>query len=239
MKEVELSVIIPAYNETARLGTTLHKVTQFLKQRNLNAEIILVDDGSSDGTADTARPILSKFPGEIIRFSRNQGKGAAVKAGMLKGRGRYLLFTDADLSTPIEEVERMIGYLRAEYDMVLGSRALDRSKVEIRQNFLREAMGKIYNRIAQFLIFKAVKDSQCGFKCFTRKAAKDLFSRQQIKGFSFDAEIVYLAQKGGYRILELPVFWRNSTQSKVSILWDPILMFIDLLRIRWLHRKDD
>ncbi|MBI3316939.1 MAG: glycosyltransferase family 2 protein [Candidatus Omnitrophica bacterium] len=238
MKELELSVIVPAYNEALRLENSLLKMINFFKQRRMDAEIIVVDDGSRDQTAEVARKCLGSFPGEIIRHPRNQGKGAAVKTGMLRGRARYLLFSDADLSTPIEEVDRMIGYMRSGYEVVLGSRALDRSKVEIRQNILRETMGRIYNRIAQFLVFNSIKDSQCGFKCFSRRAAQDLFRAQKIMGFSFDAEIVYLTQKKGYRLLEMPVVWRNSPQSTLSIVWDPLWMFLDLLRIRWLHRND-
>ncbi len=233
---LNLSVIIPAYNEALRLPASLRQIVSFLRQQKFSSEVIVVDDGSQDQTCELAASALEGFPHRILKNPGNRGKGYSVRSGMLAADGEYLLFSDADLSTPIEEVLPFLGHLQAGYDVVLGSRALDRSAVEVRQNFLRELMGKTFNRIAQLLTFKGIKDSQCGFKAFRREAGKDLFSRQKLEGFGFDVEIVYLAQRLGYKILEAPVIWRNSTQSKVRIFSDSLNMFLDLLRIRWSHR---
>ena len=175
------------------------------------------------------------FPHKILTTPRNRGKGYAVRQGMLAATGQYILFTDADLSTPITEVSRFLDYLRIDCDVAIGSRALPDSQIEIHQGFLRETMGKVFNLIAQRWAFKGVRDSQCGFKCFRREAAHKLFGEQKLDGFSFDVEIVYLAQKRGYRVLELPVIWRNSAQSRVQVLSDPLRMFRDVLKIRRLH----
>ncbi len=235
---VFLSVVIPAYNEQERIGRTLEAMIAFLKRQPYRSEILVVDDGSTDATLETASGKLQDFPHRIFKNSTNQGKGAAVKKGMLAAAGEYVLFSDADMSTPIEEVRRFIELLEKEnYDCVIGSRALPQSQVEIRQGLLRENIGRIFNFFARGLSFQGISDSQCGFKCFKRDTARDLFSRQRLKGFSFDAEILYLAQRRGYRILEAPVIWRNSAQSRVRILSDPFNMFLDLLRIRWLHRS--
>jgi dolichyl-phosphate beta-glucosyltransferase len=230
-----LSVVIPAYNEEERLPNSLQIVSDFLKNQPYPSEIILSDDGSQDRTVAVAREILKEFPHQILLTPQNRGKGHAVRQGMLAATGEYILFTDADLSTPIEDVVRFLYRLEKDQDVVIGSRALPDSRVEIHQNFLREAMGKVFNRIAQSWAFKGIHDSQCGFKCFRREAAQKLFGMQKLDGFSFDVEIVYLAQKLGLRLLELPVTWRNSAQSRVRVLWDPLKMLWDVLRIRKLH----
>lgn len=230
-----LSVIIPCFNEEARLGRTLEQIVAYLGAQKHSSEIIVVDDGSQDRTVAVAREKLLGVSSEILEMGRNQGKGEAVKRGMLTARGQYLLFTDADLSTPIEEVEHLMGRLKDGFDIAIGSRGLPGSRVEIRQNLIREAMGRTFNRIARFLSFRQIRDSQCGFKCFKSAAAKELFRAQRIKGFSFDAEILYLAQKKGYRIAEVPVVWRNSRHSRVDMVRDSLRMLADLVKIRWFH----
>ena len=235
MSEPYLSVIIPSFNEEGRLGPSLDKILGFLRKKNYPWEILVVDDGSRDGTARIARERLAPFSHPILSLGRNYGKGRAVKQGILGARGKFLLFTDADLSTPIEEVDRMIAYLEDGYDLAIGSRALPESQVEVHQNFIRESMGKVFNRIARLFAFKGIRDSQCGFKCFKKAVGQKLFSTQKIKGFSFDAEIIYLAQKWGYRIAEVPVVWRNSPYSRVHLLKDSLGMLVDLLGLRWLH----
>jgi dolichyl-phosphate beta-glucosyltransferase len=232
---VHLSVVIPAFNEEKRLPQTLAAVMVFLKRQPYTSEIIVSDDGSQDRTVQIAGEFLRDFPHQILVTPQNRGKGHAVRRGMLAATGDYVLFTDADLSTPIEEAERFLEHLEKDQDVVIGSRALPGSQVEIRQNFLRETMGKVFNFLAQAWTFKGVHDSQCGFKGFRREAAQKLFRLQKLDGFSFDVEIVYLAQKSGLRLLELPVIWRNSTQSRVRIFRDPLKMFWDILRIRRLH----
>jgi dolichyl-phosphate beta-glucosyltransferase len=234
---VYLSVVIPAYNEEKRLPQSLAAVMDFLRKQPYASEVIVSDDGSQDRTVALAREWLKDFPHQVLTTPQNRGKGHAVRQGMLAATGDYVLFTDADLSTPIEEVAKFLARLEKDQDVVIGSRALPASQVEIHQNFLREAMGKVFNFIAQVWAFKGIHDSQCGFKCFRREAARKLFSLQKLDGFSFDVEIVYLTQKLGLRLLELPVIWRNSVQSRVQVLRDPLMMFWDVLRIRSLHAR--
>ncbi len=233
---IELTVVIPTYNEEKRIGGTLDSVVAFLRAQKYVSEIIIADDGSHDDTYRVIEKHLGNFPYQIVRNTVNHGKGFVVRQGMLLARGKYILFTDADLSTPITEVSRFLEYLREGYDVVIGSRALDDSRVEIHQKPLREFMGKAFNRLACLLVFRGIRDSQCGFKCFRHDAAKEIFSKQRLNGFSFDAEIIFLAQKEGFRIKEEPVIWRNSFQSRVRLVTDPVRMFWDLLKIRWMHR---
>lgn len=230
-----LSVVIPVFNEEKRLPQTLDTILTFLKQQPYESEIIISDDGSKDQSVAIAQEKLKHFNHQILITSQNRGKGHAVRQGMLVAAGRFVLFTDADLSTPISEVDRFLTLLQQNYDVVIGSRAMPDSRVELHQNFLRELMGKTFNLIARALAFKGIHDSQCGFKCFRGDVARKLFSEQKLDGFSFDVEIIYLSQKRGCRLLELPVIWRNSAQSRVRVLRDPFLMFWDVLKIRRLH----
>jgi len=235
---VYLSIVIPAYNESARMGATLKAIRAYLKAQSYSAEIIIENDGSKDETSQVAQDGLRGMEHALYDHPENQGKGAVVKHGILKARGQYILFTDADLSTPIEEIGGFLQLLQSGYDVVIGSRALETSRVEVRQNIIRQSMGKIFNRLARFLSFKDIHDSQCGFKCFRREAARDLFSRQVLMDFSFDAEIIYLAQLLDYKVIEAPVNWKNSPNSRVSILKDSASMFLNLLRIKKLHRNE-
>ncbi len=237
MPELDLSVVIPAYNEEKRIEKTLREIIHFLSHQNLQYEIIVSDDGSSDKTVEAARHCLQDVEHKIIETKPNRGKGHAVRAGMLAGRGNYILFSDADLSTPIEELPAFLELLKKDQDIVIGSRALDRSKIEVRQEFFREWMGKVFNRLARFLTFKGIEDSQCGFKCFRREAAHKLFAMQKLDGFSFDVEVIYLAQKCGYKVFEKSVVWRHSPQTRVRLLLDPMLMFLDILKIRLMHLR--
>ncbi|MSR76848.1 MAG: glycosyltransferase family 2 protein [Candidatus Omnitrophica bacterium] len=236
--EIHLSIIVPFYNEENRLRLSLPLILAFIRQQPFVTELILSNDGSTDHSMAVVSEILKNESYRVLSEPVNQGKGNAVKRGMLAAQGRYVLFSDADLSTPLEEILRFIPYFDKGYDIVIGSRSLASSKVEVHQNALRELMGRVFNLSAQCLTFKNIRDSQCGFKCFTQSAARALFSLQQIPGFAFDAEILYLAQKMGYRIQEEPVLWRNETQSRVKLFSDPIKMFWDLLRIRWIHRRN-
>ncbi|OGW79430.1 MAG: hypothetical protein A3G33_03325 [Omnitrophica bacterium RIFCSPLOWO2_12_FULL_44_17] len=237
---MKLSIVIPCYNEEQRIGKSLETIHSFVRNINIEHEIIVVDDGSSDRTCEV---VLNCCGGEnethrLLRNEKNRGKGYSVRRGVLEATGDYILFSDADLSTPIEEALRLIAKLEDGFDVAIGSRALPNSKVEIRQNFFRELMGKIFNKIARLLTFKGIKDSQCGFKCFKREAAKKIFSLQKLDGFSFDVEVIYLAQKIGFKVAEIPVIWRNSTASKVNVVADPIKMFFDLIKIRVMHIND-
>lgn len=236
MADIHLSVVIPVFNEENRIGPTLDALVAFLRGQPYSFEIVVVDDGSSDRSVQVAREKLRGQRHRLLESQRNFGKGHAVRRGMLAAEGRFVLFTDADLSTPIEEVNGFLRALQSDFDLVIGSRDVPESRVEVHQSFLREGMGKVFNRLARLFSFGGIHDSQCGFKCFRREAARDLFARQKLHGFAFDAEILYLAQKKGCRILEAPVTWRNSPQSRVSILLDPLRMLWDLVRIRWIHR---
>jgi dolichyl-phosphate beta-glucosyltransferase len=235
---MKLSIVIPAYNEEKRIGSTLRAVREFAAARGLDCEIIVVDDGSTDRTADVVGQEFIPRAGVAYRFlpnEKNRGKGYSVRRGMLESRGQFSLFSDADLSTPIEELDKLMAALSDGSDVAIGSRALAGSDVQVHQNFLRELMGRVFNRLARMLTFKNIHDSQCGFKLFARKAARNLFRLARIDGFSFDAEIIYLAQKMGYRVKEVPVVWRNSPASRVGILRDPMLMIWDLFRIWLIH----
>ncbi|MFZ5802774.1 MAG: dolichyl-phosphate beta-glucosyltransferase [Candidatus Omnitrophota bacterium] len=237
MSPIHLSVVVPAFNEEKRVPLTLPGVVDYLRRQSFSSEIILVDDGSMDATVREAERVLDDFEHKILRNEQNRGKGYSVRRGILASRGRYVLFSDADFSTPIEEVEGFLTELEKNYGIVIGSRALANSQIEEHQPFWREIMGRVFNRFAQIFAFRDILDSQCGFKAFRGDLARRLFAQQKLDGFSFDAEILYLAQKEGILILEKPVVWRNSPQSRVKLLSDPVKMFFDLVKIRWLHRQ--
>lgn len=235
-----VSVVIPAYNEEQRIGETLRKMVEYARTKPFALEIIVSDDGSLDATVEASKSILnsSVLPHQVLRAPMNQGKGAAVRRGMLAATGEYRLFSDADLSTPIEELDRFLPLLiEKKADVVIGSRALQGANIVEHQPWFRELMGRVFNQVATVFAFRGIKDSQCGFKCFTAEAAQKLFTLQKLDGFSFDVELMFLAQKSGFRIQEVPVTWVNSAASKVKVLSDPIKMFWDVLRIRAIHRK--
>lgn len=230
-----LSFIVPVFNEEKRIQKTIQEILAFRKGLPFENEWIFVDDGSTDATEQVARQELGTTPYRWIRFEANRGKGAAVRAGMLLAEGEFLFFTDADLSTPLQEYERLLAALQNGKDVAIASRGPG-ANVLVHQNILRESMGKIFNRIARVLTFKHIRDSQCGFKAFRREVAKELFGLQKLTGFSFDAEILYLGQRLGYWIAEIPVTWINSPDSRVRIVRDSFAMLVDLFRIRRLHR---
>lgn len=231
--DIYLSVVIPAYNEEKRIGNTLDSIINYLDKKDYKSEIVVVVDGATDFTLDVVNRFGKKD--SRIRTAENRitrGKGYSVKKGILETRGRFALFTDADLSTPISEVEKLIHWLEKGYDVAIGSRSLRDSQVEIHQPFVRESMGKIFNKIMSLLVCTGFKDTQCGFKCFKRQAIDKIFNRQTIDGFAFDVEIILIATRRGFRVKEVPVRWLNSPHSKVSIFRDPLVMFFDLLRIK-------
>ena len=232
--DIYLSIVIPAYNEEKRIGRTLEEIMGYLKTKDYECEIIVVDDGSTDST----REMIRRFEGldsrlRVIENKIGKGKGYSVRRGMLEARGKFALFSDADLSTPIEEIEKLIYWLEKDYDIAIGSRDLPDSQVEIHQSFLREGMGKIFNKIMNLIVFTGLKDTQCGFKCFKRYVVNEVFSKQRINGFAFDVEIIQIAMQHGFRIKEVPVRWLNSPYSKVSVVRDPALMLYDLFRIKF------
>jgi len=228
---VALTVVIPAYNEERRIGASLERMVDYLARGPASCELIVVDDGSADGTAQVVTAAAQDNPCiRLVRNERNRGKGRAVARGMLEARGEALVFSDADLSTPIEELDRMLPLLE-DHDVVFASRRLAESSIEVRQSRLREFAGRVFHLLVRLIALPGVRDSQCGFKLFRAEAARFLFSRLTVDGWAFDVEILGLAQKSGMRIIETPVTWRNSADSKVRSL-DPLHMFVDLFRIR-------
>ena len=223
----DLSVVIPAYNEQARLPPTLDRLRAYLAQGPMAYEIVVVDDGSSDKTSDVARAAGAT----VVRNDTNRGKGFAARRGMLLARGGRRLMTDADLSTPIEDLPHLMARLDEGYDVAIGSRALPASNVEVRQSPYREVMGRLFNLCVRVLAVPGLHDTQCGFKLFTAAAAERSFEPAQLDGFSFDVETLYIARRRGLRIAEVPVTWRNDTASRVGSL-NGFRAFLDLGRIR-------
>lgn len=236
--EVFLTVVIPAYNEEKRLPETLKKIHEYLAKKNFTYEIIVVDDGSRDGTIKVAESFQELEPGlRVLRNPRNMGKGFTVRNGMLNGRGKLLLFTDSDLSTPIEDFDKFLPQFEKGYDVVIGSRALAESDIKVSQPIHRVIMGKVFNLIVRTMFWTKIKDTQCGFKCFTRAAVQAVFPKQQVWGFGFDVEVLFIARKLGFKICEYPVEWSDSPDTRVSPIRDSVDMFIDLVKIRWDLRK--
>jgi dolichyl-phosphate beta-glucosyltransferase len=225
-----LSVVIPAYNEALRLPATLARVREHLAARGVAHEILVIDDGSSDGTADVARAAGEAV--RVLRHTPNRGKGYAVRRGMLAATGERRLMTDADLSTPIEELARLEAEIDRGIDVAIGSRAVTGARIEVHQPAYREAMGRFFNVLVQALLLPGLADTQCGFKLFTAAAAEKAFGACRLDGFSFDVEALYVARRRGLRIAEVPVVWRNDAATRVG-LGGGGAAFADLLRIRY------
>jgi dolichyl-phosphate beta-glucosyltransferase len=233
-----LSVVIPAFNESTRINRTLDRVLPYLRARGLPFEVFVVDDGSSDGTADLveARPDAEI---RVIRLRRNAGKGAAVRQGVLAARGQWVLLTDADLSAPIEELPKLEALCATGVDVACGSRGLRTSRIVQSQPAYRRQMGNVFNQVIRLLSLTSLRDTQCGFKLFRAEASHTIFSRCSIDGFAFDVECLYLAEKMGYRVEETPVVWAHVPESRVRITQDSAHMLFDVMRIRiaaWLGR---
>jgi len=231
----QLSIVIPAYNEAKRISRTLETLRKYLEGTNWTAEVIVVNDGSSDETAAIVESYRDQWNAlRLIENGRNRGKGFSVRNGALRAQGDVVLFTDADLSAPITEAPKLIDPIANEVcDVTFGSRAVDRSLIGVHQSPFREISGRIFNLFVQGLIGLAFKDTQCGFKAFRRSAAEPVFERQTIMGFGFDPEILYIAKKRGLRLREIPVRWDHAEGTKVRFLKDSCRMFLDLLQIRW------
>ena len=241
-----VSIIIPAYNEADRIVPSLEKAYAYLKDRPLQFELIVVDDGSKDRTVEVSAAAISRLSantpnvaGRVESLGSNLGKGAAVARGMLVAKGEIRIFTDADFSTPIKEIEKVIPLIESgEADVVIGSRAAQhRELVKKHQPWYREMMGRFFNLLVQAFVFRGFKDTQCGFKGFSAKSAEYIFPLQQIKGFSFDVEALYLANRAGFKIKEVAIEWYNDERSTVGALSDSSRMFLELLRIKKLHRN--
>ncbi len=229
----DLSIIIPSYNEELRLPATLERIAAYLSTSGREAEVLVVDDGSMDGTAAVAESFRNKIPTlRAVSNGVNRGKGYSVRHGMQEARGRIAVFTDADLSAPIEEAGKLIDALETN-DVAIGSRALDRSKISVHETPLREFAGIIFNKIVRGILWLPFADTQCGFKAFRRERCGIIFEQQRIERFGFDPELLYLARRHGLRAVEIPVRWGHSPATKVSMMHDSMQMLIDVFTIRW------
>lgn len=228
-----LSIVIPAFNETRRLGRTLERIRRYAEQVEARWEVIVVDDGSSDGTADLARLF---DPGclrlHVLVSPKNMGKGYSVREGALAATGAMILMCDADLSTPIEDVEKLQPWIERGYDLVIGSRHLPQSVLDPPQGFSRRIMDAVFRRVRRTVMLADLHDTQCGFKCFKRLVARRLFPLLTVHGFGFDCQVLYLARTLGYRIKEVPIRWSDDRDSRVRPLRDAARMLLDLFVIK-------
>jgi glycosyltransferase involved in cell wall biosynthesis len=229
-----ISIVIPAYNEEARLPDTLRQIEQYFTTSDwAEHEIIVVDDGSKDGTVKAAQGFAAANENiRVLKNPGNRGKGFSVKHGMLDARLEWCLFTDADLSTPISELDKLVAATRREHtEVAIGSRALDRSLVGVRQSAFREASGRFFNTVMQVAVGLPIKDTQCGFKLFRRDVARAAFARQTLDRWGFDVEVLFIARRLGHKISEVPVRWDNAEGSKLSI-WNGATAFWELAKVR-------
>jgi dolichyl-phosphate beta-glucosyltransferase len=230
-----ISVVIPAFNEEQRLPATLCSILAYFAARNWPSwEIVVVNDGSSDGTLAAAEQFQKDCPEvRVLDNPGNRGKGYSVRHGMLEAQGEWILFTDSDLSAPIEEVDKLIAVARKQdAQVVIGSRAMDRKLIAVHQSWFRETAGRIFNLLMRTVTGLPFSDTQCGFKLFEHRAAQEIFRRQRIERWGFDAEVLFIARKLGYRAIEAPVRWSHFEGTKVSMFSDSLNMFVDLFRIR-------
>jgi glycosyltransferase involved in cell wall biosynthesis len=233
-----LSIVIPAYNEEERLGDSLQRVAEYVDGAWIDAELLVVDDGSTDDTGRLAASVLHGRRGRVLTNRENRGKGHAVRRGVLEAAGSWVLMTDADLSSPIEDHAKLAQAARDhDLDVAFGSRALPDSDVEIRQHVVRETMGKTFNVLMRAMTGLRHRDTQCGFKLMDRRRTRPLFERMVIDRFAFDVELLFLCERFGLSVREIPVVWRNAPGSRVSILADPLNMLWDVARVRWRFRR--
>lgn len=228
------SIVIPAYNEGARLGASLEKVLAYVHSQGWNSEVVVVNDGSRDNTAEIVAAFAQKDPTvRLVQNPGNHGKGYSVRNGMLQARGELLIFSDADLSSPIEESSKLLKALDEGADIAIGSRWL-RSETQLhRQPLHRQLFGRIFNLLLRITLGLPFKDTQCGFKVFKRTPAQAIFPLQRIERWGFDPEILFLARKLGYKVREIPVLWGHSGGTRINPLVDGFRMFTEMLRIRW------
>lgn len=238
---MRVSVIIPAYNEAERLPITLGATLDYFQARREPFEILVVDDGSRDGTAQVVSQFSQAHPDvsvQCLSYGGNRGKGYAVRYGMLRAGGDLRLFCDADLATPAEEYEVVLAAMeREKTEIGIGSRPLRQSHLMVHQPWYREWLGRGFNKAVQMLAVPGIADTQCGFKIFTARAAQDVFSRCRLDGFAFDSEALYVARRLGYTIAEVPIRWSHKAGSKVSMIRDGLKMLRDLSTIRLMHRQ--
>ena len=230
---IELSIIVPSYNEELRLPASLDRIAAYVAGSGRSTEVLVVDDGSKDRTAAVAAAYAGSIPNlRVLANGENRGKGYSVRHGMLEARGKIVLFTDADLSAPIEEADKLLAVMER-YDLAIGSRAMDRSLIKVHESQFREFAGIVFNKIVRTVLRLPFVDTQCGFKAFRRAPSRIIFEQQSIERFGFDPELLYLARHHGLSTIEVPVRWSHSPATKVNMLRDSLQMFLDILVIRW------
>ena len=235
MSQPFLSVVVPAYNEFLRIGKSLESIRRYLESKDFASELIVVDDGSTDRTPELLREVAASFPAmRVLRNEPNRGKGFSVRRGVLDARGELILFTDADLSAPIEDADKLLEAIKSsQADAAVGSRALERELVGTHQPWLREYAGRSFNLLVRLFTGLSIRDTQCGLKLFGRVATRRAFELQRGTGFGFDPEVLFLIQRLGGKIVEVPVRWNDDPATKVHLLQDSAAMALDLVRLRW------
>lgn len=229
----DLSIVIPSFNEEKRLPATLERVADYIKASGRKTEVIVVDDGSTDRTKEVAESFRGRIENlRVVSNGQNRGKGYSVRHGSLEAQGKIVLFTDADLSAPIEEADKLLAKMD-QYDVAIGSRAVNRDLIEVHESKFREFAGIVFNKIVRIMLWLPFVDTQCGFKAFRREKCKIIFEQQTIERFGFDPELLYLARHHGLRTIEVAVRWAHSPATKISMWRDSLQMFLDVLIIRW------
>ncbi len=226
-----LSIVIPVYNEERRLPASLAQIDAFLATQPYSAEVIIVDNASSDRTAEIGRDFVHEHPYATLLYEPRRGKGAAVRTGMLAGRGQYLFICDADLSMPIAEVNKFLPPALDDYDVAIASREAP-GAVRYEEPAYRHLMGRIFNLIVRLLAIPGFQDTQCGFKCFRREAARDIFPAQTINGWGFDVEVLFIALQRHYRVIEVPIHWYYRASSRISPIRDSLRMVREVIQVR-------
>jgi dolichyl-phosphate beta-glucosyltransferase len=230
---MNISIVIPAYNEEERIVLTLNKISNYLKDKNFNYEIIVVNDGSKDKTNEIVLDFVKKHSKiRLINNPKNMGKGYSVRNGLLNANKEWILFSDADLSTPIEELDKFIRYT-SRFDIIIGSRAMRKSKIVVKQPWFRAIPGKVFPLLVRMIAVRGIKDTQCGFKMFKKDCVKKILKKQTIYGWAFDAELLFIAKKLKLKIKEVPIVWKNDANSKLDPIKNSISMFLEVVKIRW------
>ncbi|MFC1651678.1 dolichyl-phosphate beta-glucosyltransferase [Patescibacteria group bacterium] len=233
-KQPYLTVIIPAYNEEAVINDTLVDIYEFLLKQKYSSEIIVVNDGSTDKTAEIVKAKMQVMDNlRLVENDKNRGKGYTVAHGAKEAQGKFVLFTDADNATKIDEINRFFPYFKQGYHIVIGSRSVDESNIKVKQSLLRRTLGKGGNLLIQTLVLPGIKDTQCGFKCFTNEAAKATFPKQVLSGWVFDMETLAIGRQLGFKIKEVGITWTDVSKTKMSFLKVYLKSVLDLLKVRW------